>query len=310
MIRLQLSLFGPFQAELDARPLVEFESNKVRALLILLIAEPAQPHSRDALAELLWPEQAGGIARANLRHALANLRQVLDDHHADPPFLLINSKTLQLNPAADVDVDLIQFLALTAGLAGTASAPPPVEACRQAVELHRGSLLAGFFVDGSPEFEAWLTVLRERVNRRLMGAYSRLAGHSIAEGDFTQAVAWARRRVALEPWNEEAHRQVMALLAVSGQRAAALRHLASCTQQLAAELDIEPDQETLALAERIREGVVDRSSSKGWPRSFNWPTPYPTERRGLFSHSPRCSWAGGLNWRRLQPIWRTCTAVC
>ena len=93
---------------------------------------------------------------------------VLYHHHADPPFLLINSKTLQLNPAADVDVDLIQFLALTAGLAGTASAPPPVEACRQAVELHRGSLLAGFFVDGSPGFEEWLTVLRERLNRRLM----------------------------------------------------------------------------------------------------------------------------------------------
>jgi DNA-binding SARP family transcriptional activator len=72
---LSLSLFGPFQAALDGRPITGFESNKVRALLAYLVVEADRPHSRDELIGLLWPDQLDAAARANLRQALANLRK-------------------------------------------------------------------------------------------------------------------------------------------------------------------------------------------------------------------------------------------
>ena len=53
MAHLHLSLLGPFQAELDRRPLIDFESNKVRALLVLMAVDAAQPHPRETLAEML-----------------------------------------------------------------------------------------------------------------------------------------------------------------------------------------------------------------------------------------------------------------
>jgi DNA-binding SARP family transcriptional activator len=75
MPRLSISLLGSFQATLDGRPVTSFESAKVRALLAFLAAESAHPHSREALAEMLWPDHLPGAALADLRHALAVLRK-------------------------------------------------------------------------------------------------------------------------------------------------------------------------------------------------------------------------------------------
>ena len=62
----------------------------------------------------------------------------------------------------------------------------------------------------------------------------------------------ARRQIELEPWDEEAHRQLMRCLAQSGQRNAALRQFTVCRRQLARELGVEPAQETSDLYRSIR----------------------------------------------------------
>src|SRR5207248_548548 len=67
------------------------------------------------------------------------------------------------------------------------------------------------------------------------------------------------RHLALEPWWEAAHRQVMRLLAQRGQRAAALAQYQRCRQVLAEELQMEPDAETTALYAQIERGDFDRA---------------------------------------------------
>ncbi len=255
MALLRLALLGPFLVMADDRAVTGFESNKARALLAYLAADPGHPHSRDALAELLWPEQPAATASANLRHVLAHLRHVLAhlrhvlaDATNEPPSLLADANTIQLNPAAALEVDLAHFESLVA--ATTASA------CRAAVGLVRGPFLEGLAVDGSPGFEEWLAVMREKTDRTLILALGYLAGDAVQCGDFIQAADWTRRQTALEPWNEDAHAQLMALLALGGQRAAALHQAAVCRKALAAELDVAPQPATAALAARIRAGQV------------------------------------------------------
>ena len=97
MADLDISLFGPIQVIAGGQPVNTFESDKVRALLAFLVVEADQPHRREKLATLLWPDMPDMTARGNLRHALANLRQVIGDHNADPPYLIINRKTIQFN---------------------------------------------------------------------------------------------------------------------------------------------------------------------------------------------------------------------
>src|SRR5512136_1258725 len=113
MAHLSLSVLGPFQAMLDSQPVTSFESAKVRALLIYLTVEADQPHSRAALAGLLWPDWPDRAALRNLSYALSNLRQAIGDRRARPPFLLITRDTIQFNTASDCSLDLSGLANLT-----------------------------------------------------------------------------------------------------------------------------------------------------------------------------------------------------
>ena len=93
---------------------------------------------------------------------------------------------------------------------------------------------------------------REQIGRQAMWAFRALAGDSERRGEFNRACTYARRQIELEPWDEEAHRQLMRCLALSGQRNAALRQYTVCRRQLARELGVEPAQETSDLYRSIR----------------------------------------------------------
>jgi DNA-binding SARP family transcriptional activator len=100
MARLSIRLFGSFEATLEGEPVTGFVSDKVRALLIYLAVESDRPHRREALAGLLWPDYPEPSARASLRRALTNLRMVIGDRDASPPFLSISRQTIQFNVTA------------------------------------------------------------------------------------------------------------------------------------------------------------------------------------------------------------------
>ncbi len=252
MARLSISLLGPFQATLDGKPITAFESVKVRALLAFLAADAAHVHTREALAELLWPDHPPGAALADLRHALAVLRKAIADASAQPPFLLITQSTLQFNAASDASVDLADFTALLSK--GESSTP---DGCRAALALRRGPFLADFGHTGSPQFEEWQVVIAEQMDHLAGQALARLVSDCVARGDFAEATIWTRQQLALQPWNEEVHQQLIWQLACSGQHAAALHHYEICRRLLAAELGVQPQPATQALIARIRRGERD-----------------------------------------------------
>ncbi|HSR30466.1 MAG TPA: BTAD domain-containing putative transcriptional regulator, partial [Anaerolineae bacterium] len=66
------------------------------------------------------------------------------------------------------------------------------------------------------------------------------------------ALSYARRWLALDPFHEPAHRQLMELYAAAGQRSAALRQYTECVRILDEELGLAPAEETTALYGQIR----------------------------------------------------------
>ncbi|UCH60845.1 MAG: hypothetical protein JSV61_05015, partial [Anaerolineales bacterium] len=252
MGRLSIRLLGGFHVERDGIPLNDFKSDKVRALLAFLVLEADRPHLRDTLAGLLWPEVSNQSARTNLRSTLANLRKVIDDYQASPPHLLINRETVQFNRASDHWLD------------AAACISPPVaaeidsvklEQFESAIALYQAPFLSGFSVSDSAPFEEWALLKREQISRQVMEMLFRLATCYEQYGKFDQAEVYARKMVELEPWNEEAHQQLMGLLAMSGKRSAALVQYEACCRLLAKELGVEPSQETARLYAAIRDGA-------------------------------------------------------
>ena len=261
MAHLTLSVLGEVQVLKDDVPIQAFESDKVRALLAYLAVEAAHAHRRETLIGLLWPDYPEQAARHNLRQALFNLRLALGDHAARPPYLLITRDAIQFNRESDYSLDLDRFNAhfsaweKNQGREGVApsSLIPSLE---EMVQLYRGEFLEHFFLGDSAEFEEWILVQRETWHRRVMSALIYLAHHYELHGDYQTARRYALRQLGLDPWREEAHGQMMRVLALDGQRSAALAQYEHCRRVLAEELGVEPSPQTRELYEQIRSGTL------------------------------------------------------
>lgn len=215
-----------------------------------MTVEASQPHARDALAFLLWPDSSDQVARTNLRSALANLRKILGDCHASIPYLLIDRATIQFNSNSDhwLDVTALSSLAFEPG-----EEKFQPELIEQALSLYQGPFLSGFSIGDSAPFEEWLLLKREQIDRVVISILYRVAAYYEERCEYKRAQSYAWKMVELEPWNEQSHQQLIRLLALDGQRSAALAQYDTCRQILAKELDVEPSQETTALYVAIRE---------------------------------------------------------
>ena len=199
MAQLAIYLLGPFQATLAGEPVVGFESDKARGLLAYLVVEADRPHRRQVLAGLLWPDWSERAARSNLRRTLANLRRVIGDHDASPPFLAITRQTLQFNQAGDYWLDVA---ACTASLAAETPDQAASVPLAEGVALYRGPFLEGFSITDSPTFEEWALFKREQLARQVLQALQRLTHCYERAEAYEAALSYAWRQIELEPWHE------------------------------------------------------------------------------------------------------------
>lgn len=259
MAPLTLGVFGAFTVTRSNGSSAKFESDKTRALLAYLAVEADRPHRRDALIGLLWPEESEAAARQNLRQALYSLRQAIGDATARPPYLHITRDDIQFNTASKFKLDLADF---NAHLSATQShAHARLDGCgicaprlQQAVELYRGKFLQEFFLQDSAEFEAWAVARREELHQRALDALANLGSYYEQKGDWHAARLAAARALELDPWREQAHRQLMRVYAREGQLGAAMAQYETCRRVLAEELGVEPSSETRELSEQIKAG--------------------------------------------------------
>ncbi len=261
MAHLAIEVIGPLKVSLNDTTILRLESVKARALLAYLAVEADRPHTRDALVGLLWPDYSEESARHNLRQALFNLRSSLGDQEADPPFFIVSRDSIQFNRLCDYSIDYLLFNHYF--LTCPENLPRCVEDCathasnlETMLKLYRGEFLQQLNVNDSNEFEEWVMVRREGVRQRILEAYSYLARYHELRADYQAARRYAAHQLELDPWREEAHRQMMKLLALAGERTAALAQFDTCRKVLAEELDVEPSAETRELYEQIKRGTL------------------------------------------------------
>ncbi|MCB0061127.1 MAG: AAA family ATPase, partial [Caldilineaceae bacterium] len=219
--------------------------------MLYYLAVTGRPHTRPTLAGLLWGDQPEAAARTSLSKCLSNLHDLVGDA------VLIERQTIAFNRNQPYDLDSEGFLA------GIAQPPTPetIRSWQAALALYRGDFLEGFYVRDAPDFEQWVLTQRAYYREAVINGLHTLANFCNQQGNLSQAISHNRRLLTLEPWREEAHRQLMTRLARSGQRAAALAQFETCRRVLAEELAVEPDAETVALVEAILSGEFDTVTS-------------------------------------------------
>jgi DNA-binding SARP family transcriptional activator len=241
---LSFTLFGGFDLRIDNTPVDGFISNKARALLAFLFVTN-RSHPRPVLAELFWGDKPDDVANVNLRMALSNLRKLLG------PALDITRSDVSVskNYRCILDVELFQS---RLSQVDPATLESNCNSLEQAIALYTGDFLEGLSVRDALSFEEWALRQRERYRQMALQALYRLSMIHTDRGSYDLAIQYTSRLLELEPWQEEGHRQMMLLLAMTGQRGAALAQYAACRRILAEELHVDPMPETNALLARIR----------------------------------------------------------
>ncbi len=261
---LKLALLGPLQLTIDDKPLIGLDSGKARALLCYL-AVNGRSHSRHALANLLWGELPESDARRNLRGVILKLRQFLE------PYLQISHQTVALNPDAPVWLDTAVFREeLQVGQKQGAG-------WQTAVQLYRGEFLQEFYIRQAPDFDNWLQEQRTWFHNQAVTAHHAWASHLQIQANYDEGIRVARQLLTLEPTREASHRLLMELLALSGQRTAALRQFEQCQKLLTSELGVAVSAETAALHEQIRNGEFNKVTR--WQGDKVTVTPSPPHQR-------------------------------
>ncbi len=253
--KIKLHLLGAPRIVVEGAPR-RLPYQKATALLAYLTVT-ASPRSRESLATLLWGDVDDQRAQNSLRNALYVVRRDLEP--ASP--LVVSQRQVRLN-WDEVWLDVERFKQPIQAEEGAASA----NELSEALALWRGPFLDGLSVKGAPEFDDWISRMREQLGRYHREGWLALSRAYEKARDWQEALEAARQALVLDPLYEAGHRQVMKIHLQMGNRVSALRQYERCREVLLDELGVAPNSRTRALHEQaLSDGVV--SSSEASPSS-------------------------------------------
>jgi len=290
---LRINTLGGLTITLDGEPVSGFVSRKVDALLVYLAANPRE-HPREVLGELLWDDLPQDRTLSYLRTALSSLQKQLS------PFLIVTRQSIAMNPDSDYWLDIAELSPLLDAAEHQWQEQghftrQMLEKLQTTLELYRGHFMDGFNIRNSRGFEGWMILEQERLRNQVMEVYFHMGSHMLSRGQYSDGINFTNRAIQLDPLWEKAHRQMMLLLAHSGQRSAALAQYETCVHVLYEELGVEPEEETDELYERIKAGDLvetpaEQSTPHNLPAQHSVFVDRPEELQTILSQleSPKC----------------------
>ncbi|MES2461235.1 MAG: BTAD domain-containing putative transcriptional regulator, partial [Armatimonadota bacterium] len=234
-----IQLFGGLRVSARNRSeiITRFRSQRYAALLSYLALYPNRQHSREELADMLWPEADPTAARTNLRTALASLRRQLEGHAATGVEVIqaVGRTHLQIVPEV-ICTDVQQFEKALLRARQPDITPDAMEAAlREAIRHYRGPLLPG-------SYEPWALAERDRYAEAYQSALLNLLDSQERQGDLRGACETALLAVAADPLREEARALIIRQYRRIGDEAAAQRQFEEIERLLKEQFDVLPSR--------------------------------------------------------------------
>lgn len=198
-------------------PVSEWGSRRARTLLKRLVVARGWPVTRDDLYDLLWPDEADPRRlSARLSVLLSGVRKILGGG------VIAERQTIALDlDHASSDLDLLLSAQDDAAIVG----------------LYTGEFLP------EERYEDWTTTIRDEARAHFTGAAKRRWAQARDLGEVGGAVDIARRLVEADPYDEDAHRCLVASLEDRGDHLGVERARAAWVRRME-ELGIEADTST------------------------------------------------------------------
>ncbi|MCA9948484.1 MAG: AAA family ATPase [Anaerolineales bacterium] len=244
-LRLNIKLFQTLNVTLEDNGSLDLGSPKAKSLFAFLVLNHQQSIDRRRLAFLFWPRTSEAAARRNLRQYLHRIRRTLEPIDPNGRFLSTSGHQVKFNPPLNWYLDVEAF---------EAAATPPDENLVTAVQLYSGDLLEDIYDD-------WVERERDRLARLYRECLLRLINQQEQNGQFQNAIQYARQYLLAEPFRENTYLQLMRLYYLTGNRGGvkqAFEQLQNCFRE---ELGAEPLPETVALYQTMLAGDYQSTES-------------------------------------------------
>lgn len=216
---------------------IDLPTIKTIATLSMILDSGLAGINRATVGGVLWSLSTEAQARTNLRQALSAIRKAMGPLASN---LANQSDTLTFSRSGvNLDIDLL------------AKSPSAFSDADLTVLLDAEEFLNGMSMN-EELFEEWLADRRSHYRRKLQDVLEREGRLRIDLYDFAAAERIATKLIALDNFNEAAHRLRMLALEGCGEVATALRHFESMKVLLRSELGVAPGAETSDLAMRLR----------------------------------------------------------
>lgn len=208
--------------------------------LLVYLAVNGGSATVDAILEDLLPDALARKAARRLHTYVSDLRGVLR-HNGGPGVYVTHPKLrYALNPDT-IDVDLWRMRAAITAATRVDSSDERIGPLREAVDAYRGSLADGYDY-------LWIEPHREAVRRQALDATTALA--EALDGQPEQQLAILEPAIALHPWAEHLYQAAMRAHHQLGHLEP-IRDLRRAVTNAAADLDAEPGDDTIALADQL-----------------------------------------------------------
>lgn len=228
---------------------VQIERNMLEALLFYLLYY--ETIDRNEVSSIFWPEKDPVRGRSSLRNSLYEIRRSVG---ADL-FSASTRERIAISPEMELEKDVDMLLDR-----------------RSPVELRS---LKGFVfmqnrgIRHNDDYDAWLSSMRRAYLDVLSGLLKARLSEVRKTGESALVYDIARQIILLEPYNEAVLRVIMEHFADLHQYNDALAWYRQVVQQLSQDLDVDPEPDTVKLAEYIEQmkGSAEESSGRGFQRS-------------------------------------------
>jgi DNA-binding SARP family transcriptional activator len=217
---VSIQALGVFRVIRDGVPIpnTAWKSKKARDLLKILVAR-RRPTPREQLMELLWPEVDPTLASNRLSVLLSTLREMLQPQPADDGPLVSTGGAVSLD-LTQLNVDVEDFLTQATAALEADRAKEPDTTARLAAAL---SAHTGDFLEDDP-YQEWATGLAEEVHTTHIALLRALAARLRETLDTDAFVRYSLRLLQQDPYDEEGHLNLVAVLLDAGRLGQARRH--------------------------------------------------------------------------------------
>ena len=232
-------------------------SRKARAIVAYLALAGSDPIKRERLAAILWSDRANEQARASLRQAITDLRDLTV---GDRQVLVIDREEVSLRrDVLALDRDDFEHLAATGDLSGLDAA----------LAHWDGVVLAG--LDGlDTAFDDWLSTVRGATETTLMAAALDAVEGKLTPGDAPLVATIATRLLTIDPFSERAARLGLRASAEAGDAAEMHRRYRQFETRLRKELGAAPSEATRGLFRDLaRPGMHESTAARTPDAAFS-----------------------------------------